>query len=114
MSDRIDQIRERLDNATPGPWDHIESTYRDRPAHRIGNPDINVDVALVWRWGDSLSLATAEFIAHAPDDVAWLLDKLAEAWDEGRKLGLQMADWENGARVNIPCLANPYRKPADG
>lgn len=59
----IDEIRARVEVATPGPW----------RAHPDG---------LVWaeRPGDPVSGSTetedAEFIAHARTDVPWLLDRL--------------------------------------
>ena len=34
---------------------------------------------------------------------------LAAAWEEGRTLGLRQCDYEYGAAVNMPDLANPYR-----
>ena len=39
-----------------------------------------------------------------------LPDLLADAWDEGRKVGLRQADWEYGVTPDpMPELANPYR-----
>ena len=42
--------------------------------------------------------------------AAVLPDLLADAWDEGRKLGLRQADWEYNVTPDpMPELANPYR-----
>ena len=35
---------------------------------------------------------------------------LAQAWDEGRQLGLKQADFEFGAALSMPDLTNPYRQ----
>lgn len=68
MPDRLKEIRARLDAATPGPWDVDEWTTtadvfasgaKSEPtvAHRVRMSD-------------------ADFIAHAPADIAWLLDEV--------------------------------------
>ena len=44
---------------------------------------------------------------------AVLPDLLAQAWDEGRQLGLKQADYEFGAALSMPDLTNPYRQEAD-
>ena len=70
MSDRLQEIRARLDAATPGPWerwnDGMRIWSRARPDAQFG-----VDVADVYA-----SHATADLIAHAPADIAWLLDEV--------------------------------------
>ena len=35
---------------------------------------------------------------------------LAQAWDEGRRIGLMQADYEYGHRLTMPNLTNPYRQ----
>ena len=37
---------------------------------------------------------------------------LAQAWDEGRRIGLTQADYEYGHRLTMPNLTNPYRQEA--
>ena len=39
-----------------------------------------------------------------------VLRQKAAAFDEGRRLGLRQADYEMGAALNMPDLANPYRQ----
>jgi hypothetical protein len=79
MDDRLKQIRERAARATPGPWIAHEQqgivdvceTDRTRPVvHWAGfdNGDRNT----------SDHVANAAFIAHARDDIPWLLDQLAD------------------------------------
>lgn len=89
MSDRpnIDEIRARLSAATPGPW--VRRKYAGdidtvRQAQWVGCPEADHDdcaiaqtvhnIALV-RLGHSpdRAIPDAEFIAHAPEDIAALL-----------------------------------------
>ena len=39
-----------------------------------------------------------------------LPDLLAQAWDEGHRIGLMQADYEYGHRLTMPNLTNPYRQ----
>ena len=57
MSDRLQEIRARLDAATPGPWQVVCDTTSDV----VGVIDGDYDAA--------------DFITHAPADIAWLLDR---------------------------------------
>jgi hypothetical protein len=66
MSDKLDEIEARCAEATPGPW---EQDGCDVLAN-IGSDD-DPDVVLV---ADCLhDDADARFIAHARDDIAWLV-----------------------------------------
>lgn len=60
MPDRLQEIRARLDAASPGqPWVVIHETFvRPTSPIRVGNE----------AWQDA--------IAHAPADIAWLLGRL--------------------------------------
>ena len=42
--------------------------------------------------------------------TAVLPDLLAQAWDEGHRIGLMQADYEYGHRLTMPNLTNPYRQ----
>ena len=72
MTDRLAEIRARLDAATPGPW---------RAADWDDARGIRVVVGEFPRDPYTLALAErdhdARFIAHAPTDIAWLLDEVA-------------------------------------
>ena len=70
---KLDEIKARLKAATPGPWKHIETCgcsgevtifecYDERD--RLPVPQV---------------VNNAEFIAHAPEDVAWLIKELEKA-----------------------------------
>lgn len=55
---RIEEIKARCEAATPGPWDII-----------LNGHNIKVE----------RTPANIDFIAHAREDIPWLLDQLAEA-----------------------------------
>ena len=52
----------------------------------------------------------AALVACALHDLP---DMLAQAWDEGRRIGLTQADYEYGRRLTMPNLTNPYRQEAN-
>ena len=58
MPDRLQEIRARLDAATPGPWEVVCNTTSDV----VGVLDGDYD--------------DADLIAHAPADIAWLLEEV--------------------------------------
>ena len=84
MSDRLAEIRARLDAATPGPWERRESVQgysnlvvladyinRDDGAWLIAEASWNGPMP-----DKASSGANADFIAHAPEDIAWLLGEV--------------------------------------
>lgn len=85
--ERLDQIRRRLEAATPGPW-----YVRDR-AQVSDVPDARIVEVFTLREADAricevgsysrrdgranrACLADADFIAHAPGDIAFLLERI--------------------------------------
>lgn len=107
---RIDEIRERLDKATPGPWAFASAPAEESdetPADYLAGA-LTGDGPLFVVWvpstegnpgGYVLTAATgdgphasqdADLIANAPADLAWCLgeierlqEALAQAWQEG-------------------------------
>jgi hypothetical protein len=71
MSDRLSEIRARLDKATPGPWEVVGyGTSGVTIAHpNEGYHDLNV-LKTTDDWPPNA--ADAELIAHAPEDIQWL------------------------------------------
>ena len=75
MTDRLDEIRKRLGAATPGPW-HIE-----RMKHSLKHSEIWLQPEDEHAWSldcntyqpNSKDEANAQLIAHAPEDIAYLL-----------------------------------------
>jgi len=71
---RIDEIKERLSKATPGPWTYIpDSDSDDWQLHNSEYEYIKQDDS-----GVPISRENGEFIANAPTDIAYLL-RVAEA-----------------------------------
>lgn len=84
--DRLASIEQRLAAATPGPWRKDGSPLRTDSFNVRGLPentsyDYRGDAVAVT--GDSefgaCNGADAALIAHAPDDLRWLIDRLREA-----------------------------------
>lgn len=70
--DRVAEIRERLEKATPGEWrryDHAGPWHIWRDA---GEGESHIA-------GDVLTDGDADLIAHAPSDLSWALDVIEEA-----------------------------------
>ena len=63
---------------------------------------------LIQRGGEMIGEA-----AHAFHLNVLLSDLFAQAWDEGRRIGLTQADYEYGHRLTMPNLTNPYRQEAN-
>ena len=60
---------------------------------------------LIQRGGETVGEA-----AHASHLNVLLSDLLAQAWEEGHRIGLMQADYEYGHRLTMPNLTNPYRQ----
>ena len=115
---RLEEIRARLGNATPGPWETVPT---------VGNAVIAPDADGGY-WTDVADRIETEpdaaFIANAPADIAWLLaeveglrEQVADAWDLGVRAGWAMSgegwnaeypgDIDPLDELNYP---NPYRE----
>ena len=69
MTDRLTEIRARLDAATPGPW--VVTGQEILTVAVDGQTGWESLVADVWHRDRD-----ADLIAHAPADIAWLLDEV--------------------------------------
>lgn len=68
MTDRLQEIRARLNAATPGPWHR----HDDEPwVTNSATPPMRIIAT-----GLRGQRENAELIAHAPADIAWLLDEV--------------------------------------
>ena len=92
---RIDEIRERLDKATPGPW--FAGRFSIGAGEDRGDPDA-IPVERVALRED------ADLIANAPADLAWLLDTLARRDQR----------CEDAAGYRVPCHADVLLELANG
>jgi hypothetical protein len=85
----IQEIRDRLAGATPGPWSPV-TTGRWDHSNYVCREDllgVAMQYALVWQAGD------AEFIAHAPDDITALLAEVDRLVAE--LAAAQETSWKN-------------------
>jgi hypothetical protein len=78
-SERLEEIRAREEKATPGPWD----SWRIDPSNAwskwsFGNTQVNPD---------DLYKPDAEFIAHAREDIPFLLDEIERLRRSAREPG---------------------------
>ena len=77
--DRLVEIRRRLDAATSGPWVASGIPYDgiDDPCVIAGDIYICQTVYDMQSGTQEHNIdADTEFIAHAPTDISWLLDKI--------------------------------------
>ncbi|MFH8405541.1 hypothetical protein ACH4FX_12310 [Streptomyces sp. NPDC018019] len=77
MTDRLAQIKARAEAATSEPWllqEDDGDTFR-APAWEIVHAQSGRMLARVPDW----AVSDAEFIAHVPADVPWLVDQLEQA-----------------------------------
>jgi hypothetical protein len=74
MSDRLQEIRARLDAATPGPWSNSVSWD-------CVEADVMPTTNYLEPYRTTVARArlpmNADLIAHAPADIAWLLDEIS-------------------------------------
>ncbi|WP_399554217.1 hypothetical protein OG582_40545 (plasmid) [Streptomyces anulatus] len=124
MSDaRIEEIRTRTDAASPGHWGtHYDGkgTYtveaRPRLDPRAGSVDEGAVATLTGEHGDQQAYQDARFIAHAREDVPYLLDRVAELEvrlrEHAHELGEGAAwNWWDAAVIPGEC-ANLIDPPA--
>ena len=84
MSERLKEIRARLDAATPGPW----AKHR-RSVHWSGNDDYAPLVVAMAEHPNDTAL-----IAHAPADLAWCLAEIDALRERVAVLRAEIADLE--------------------
>ncbi|GIP55928.1 hypothetical protein [Paenibacillus vini] len=74
MNDRIQEIRERLEAASPGPWTIYE--YSDYRGYEVHKYPIGYKSAITG-WGKVLQTKEdASLIANAPTDISYLLSEV--------------------------------------
>lgn len=100
--ERLKEIRERLESATPGGWSTSEavddSEYGSYVAYGIE------EVAPIRWYADSDSAHTAldpleksdaEFIAHSKSDIEFLLGALVQAYEDGVEHWQAVESWDS-------------------
>lgn len=98
--DELDAIRERLAAATPGPW--TADTYAEAIYALDGAAVVSGS-----RWGGEASVfdhaPDADFIAHAPTDIAALLAEVERLCAERAQM-TEVQEW-----VGTPDAQEPWR-----
>jgi hypothetical protein len=83
LKERVQEIRNRLEAATPGPW-VLSGKYTIKEARKLrpDYPEVYDNIKIVvfranqaYR-SEEEDKANAEFVAHAPEDIRWLLERL--------------------------------------
>ena len=115
-------IRERANNATKGPWEHIrDSNYQlaDCPPTYESLVTSDDGMVAILDWGNGATSSDAEFIAHARENVPALLDlvdTLTKRLAAIRELHILYTDirelqWCYHCETPWPC---PTRRALDG
>lgn len=92
---RLEEMRARLEATTPGPWKSMVNVYIAGAEPVVDNTAVSNehgDELLVDTWGERAE-ANAIFIAHAPDDMAYLLDHVERLEAENKRLRDVAEDW---------------------
>jgi len=100
--DRIKEVRERANKATPGPW-HTDSVGSESIFGQwvfVGPSEYEDDISsykspgvYIYAPDDAPSEEDAEFIAHARDDMPFLLERIDELERENERLRVAATAW---------------------
>ena len=110
MTDRIDEIRARCEAATRGPW---------RTKHpRYGGDDIKIYDNNAWAKGltpfavveDDGIYSNADFIAHAREDIPWLLAEVGRL----KEINKALKSDNYNAEMNLSHLAAIIQEYEEG
>lgn len=76
--EKLQAIRERANNATPGPWEPTQESLTHPSGYEIESPDTYIAAECCGYTGSISSEADAVFISHARTDIPALLDHVDE------------------------------------
>jgi len=126
MTDRTKEIKERRGKITPGPWDlercsleHDEFTYELRTIDTTGRHTLRTSFREADYDGEPMKAKfDAEFIAHAPEDIDFLISHIANCETKLAKARVAL-DFYSGItpHPDYPCIthrANEAVKDMDG
>jgi FtsZ-binding cell division protein ZapB len=83
--ERFEEIRERLNNATSGPWEYADCACEIwSTAHKTVTDD-DVVIGGVNGEGIAISEDNYNFVCHAPDDIKYLLEQITALQEENEK-----------------------------
>lgn len=76
---QLDEIKSRLDAATPGPWDRSDIGVYSTTV-MVGPPGFMQPDMIA----SECHVADADFIAYARQDIPWLIEQLTESTEHSR------------------------------
>jgi hypothetical protein len=88
--ERLDEIRERLNKATPNNWCHMPNIKKGRSI--FSNPDTRLKI------GEAYSYDDAVFICYAPEDIKYLLEQINALQEENERLKKSLDNWKYEAQ----------------
>ena len=112
----LEDIRNRLAAITPGKWKHTPGVSTPASSVDIGEPSNGFVHSLTWddHGGEVFQPGDAEFIAHAPEDMAKLIEALETirnypvlTKEEIQQMGL--GDWMYSEGYNCAIEAVKFR-----
>jgi hypothetical protein len=113
--DRLKEIEARLNAATPGPW--YKRDEFDIMGSRIGYDivfhDHDKDTGVILGQYDLPENDTAEFIANAPTDIAWLLSLAKEAKDINTRFAEENARLREALKHSQAAMTYAYEDHND-
>lgn len=77
---KLDEIKSRLESASPGPWVIIESTGD------IFTPERDVLATVYDNPGEEVAISNQQLIGHAPEDISWLIGEVERLTAEKAEL----------------------------
>lgn len=104
--ERLNEITKRLYSVTPGKWTHFQEEPEDLESKDVrvcldkdnkcigclvllGDPDSDENIV------DQM-IKDAEFIANAPEDIQWLLDRVIDAHDKIAEMSRIIQSYSEG------------------
>ena len=107
INERLDAIEARKNAATPGPWNLLPSQFPN--AEQVTHYNAQSGFAgFTEQIADNVAPNDAEFIAHAPEDVAYLLvlaRKQQAALERVEAIASEyMADYNSGIEIHYADL----------
>lgn len=102
MTDRLNEIAERVAKASPGPWEFDIKGWIT-PSRQLEVFYVCADNSHSVKVVDSLREEDGDFIAHARQDIPWLLEQVAALTAEKAKAG-PWYPWDNQARKRMADL----------
>ena len=108
----LQAIRDKLAKATPGPWQpHPRSVYQDVEGDEMGGLGFDVDGPPEPQLRGQFSRgADANFIAHAPEDIAALLEEVDRLRDIVNRLGPSIVDLAEEVVLTAEKIADSLEK----